>query len=34
MSKEVKIINGYRMVYKPDHPEAVKSGGMFGFSSH
>jgi len=29
--KENKIINGYKMIYKPEHPEAVKTGGMVGY---
>ena len=29
--KEISMVNGYRMVYLPDHPEAVRSGAMKGY---
>ena len=29
--KEIRIVNGYRMVYMPEHHEAVKSGSMEGY---
>lgn len=31
MTAEVKIINGYRAVYMPDHPLAKATPGMFGW---
>jgi hypothetical protein len=29
--KEVRIVNGYRMIYMPEHHEAVRSGSMEGY---
>jgi len=29
--KELRIVNEYRMVYNPEHPEAVRSGAMEGY---
>lgn len=29
--KEVRIVNGYRMIYMPDHHEAVRTGAMEGY---
>jgi ribosomal protein L37E len=30
-SKSVRFLNGYRLVYKPDHPKAMKSANWLGY---
>ncbi len=29
--KEIRVVNGYRMIYMPEHHEAVRSGSMEGY---